>query len=173
MPQDFPSLGIWNTISGMVVQGREMLFEALFSVAEHLHSVRHLLALKKLQQPWWTQQQQFRHSEMEMLWEGERASMSMYMTTAVLILWMLWKDSCLSYDRVWRRAESISFFKGGLSRLWESSTVKESITHNLVFYPAVWEFLHGSCLQLLFVCSILHTHQHFQQLPMIPATVWC
>lgn len=112
---------------------RELLFKALFSVAEHLDSVRHLLVLQKPQQPWWTQQQQFRHPEVEMLWEGERASVSMYVTTAVLIFSVLWEDSCLSYDQVWRHAENISFFKGGLSRQCENSTVEESILLYLSF----------------------------------------
>lgn len=48
-----------------------MFFEALFSVAEHLDSVRRLLVLKKPQQWRWTQQQNLRHSEGEMLWGWE------------------------------------------------------------------------------------------------------
>lgn len=174
VPQEFPPLGKWNTVSGMVVPGREMLFEALLSVAEHLDCVRHLLVLKKPQQPWWTQQQQFRHSEVEMLWEGEQASMSMCVTTAVLFFWMPWEDSCLSYEIGFGDVQRIfHFLKGGLSRLWENSTVEESITHSLIFNFVLWEFLHSSHHQLLFVCSILHIHQHFQQLSMIPDTVWC
>lgn len=63
VPQDFPLLRKWNAISGMVVQGRDMLSEALLCVAGPLDSARDLFVLRKQtfrfewsQQPWWNQQ---------------------------------------------------------------------------------------------------------------------
>lgn len=162
----------------MIVQGREMLFEALFSVAEHLDSVRHLLVLKKPQQWWWTQQQKLRHSEVEMLWGWESFCVNVCdnSTTCVSI--------CQS---MYVTTHFLNAVGGFVFRLWLAlemcsrtvQTVREQHCggkHNSLpgLLPCcVWGFLHSSHLQLLFVCSTLHTHQNFQQMSMIPATVWC